>query len=138
MIFDRIEFADRYLGLAPRLAAALEFLRRPDLFKFPDGRHELDADRLFALVQSYRTKHYDECRWEAHRRYVDAKQTHTPRMREILAALAEVCEHTARPDEAQRWRNELESLAPSSSQAATSRPVPATLPATQRVPQPRN
>jgi serine/threonine protein kinase/tetratricopeptide (TPR) repeat protein len=47
---------------------------------------------------------------EAHRRYVEIKQTATPRMREILAALAEVCEQTGRADEAARWRAELDKL----------------------------
>jgi serine/threonine protein kinase len=47
---------------------------------------------------------------EAHRRLVETKQSNSPRMREVLAALAEVCERTGRADEAAQWRDELESL----------------------------
>ncbi len=37
------------------------------------GRHDLDGDDLFALVQEYTTRAADECVWEAHRRYIDVQ-----------------------------------------------------------------
>jgi tetratricopeptide (TPR) repeat protein len=40
-------------------------------------------------------------------------QTRGEHMRRVLSALADVCQHTARPDEAARWRVELAALSPS-------------------------
>ena len=34
-------------------------------------RHEVDGDSIYALVQEYLTKPQAECKWEAHRRYID-------------------------------------------------------------------
>ena len=71
MIVDRLANLDLYRGLAPRWVKALEFLRDSDLLSLSLGRHDLDGDRLFALVQDYETKPTEQCRWEAHRRYCD-------------------------------------------------------------------
>jgi biofilm protein TabA len=73
MILDRLEHAPLYSGLGPHLAAALKYLAQTDFAPLPDGRYELDGDRLYAIVQRYRTKPVAEARWEAHRRYVDVQ-----------------------------------------------------------------
>lgn len=73
MIVDRVSNMDFYRGLQPGFVRALEFLRDTDLLTIPVGRHDLDGDRLFALVQDYNTKPVEECRWEAHRRYCDVQ-----------------------------------------------------------------
>ena len=73
MIVDRISNKDFYRGLPPGLVRALQFLRDTDLLAIPSGRHDLDGDWLFALIQDYTTKPLDECRWEAHRRYCDVQ-----------------------------------------------------------------
>ncbi len=59
---------------------------------------------------------------EAHQRLTSAGLTTDPRMRAVLEALADVCDHTKRPDEAADWRAKLKEL-----EAATQ---PATRPAT--------
>jgi YhcH/YjgK/YiaL family protein len=71
MIIDRLENAAATAPLAPRLRQGLEWLRRTDLRALPEGRHDIEGDRLFALVQEYTTRRAAECRWEAHRRYTD-------------------------------------------------------------------
>lgn len=71
MIIDRLENAAATTPLAPRLRRGLEWLRRTDLGALPEGRHDIEGDRLFALVQEYTTRGAAECRWEAHRRYTD-------------------------------------------------------------------
>ncbi len=71
MIFDHICNARLYTGLGPNLDAALRFLEREDLSKLPNGRHELDGDKLFASISEYTTKPEDEAKWEAHRKYMD-------------------------------------------------------------------
>ena len=69
MILDALPQWRRYATLNPRFAQAFAFLERatPDT---PDGRHEIDGDAVFALVQRYQTQPVAE-HLEAHRRYVD-------------------------------------------------------------------
>lgn len=70
MILDTLDTIDRYAGLNPRFAAAFEFLRR--LGPAPAiGRHEIDGDSAYALVQQYETRPVEGAQLEAHRRYID-------------------------------------------------------------------
>ena len=65
---DHVELLDR---LPARLRQAVDFLRRADVHALATGRHDVDGDRLFALVQEYATRPPSECAWEAHRQYAD-------------------------------------------------------------------
>jgi hypothetical protein len=47
---------------------------------------------------------------EAHRRLGETGQARGPRMSEVLVGLAIVCERTNRPEEAARWRAQLQSI----------------------------
>lgn len=60
-----------YAALPPRFRRALEMLASTDLENLPLGRHDLEGDALFVLVQEYATKPQEAGRWEAHRRYAD-------------------------------------------------------------------
>ena len=51
MIIDRLANPAPLFQLPARLARALEYLRATDLMSVAIGRHDLDGDRLFALVQ---------------------------------------------------------------------------------------
>jgi biofilm protein TabA len=73
MILDRIEHAAMYRGLEPILREALDYLSSTDFSQVPEGRHVLDGERLFALVQRYQTKAVSDALWEAHRRYIDVQ-----------------------------------------------------------------
>ena len=73
MILDRLENAGFYRSLGAEIAMALDYLRRTDFSQIPDGRHELDGDRVFAIVQRYRPKPLTEAQWEAHRQYIDVQ-----------------------------------------------------------------
>jgi len=73
MILDRLQNASLYRGLGARIAAALDYLCAGDFTRLLPGRHELDGDRLFAIVQRYRTKPLVDAVWEAHRRYLDVQ-----------------------------------------------------------------
>ena len=73
MIIDRLANPSPLFQLPVRLARALEYLRATDLMSVPIGRHDLDGDRLFALVQEYTTRAADDCVWEAHRKYIDVQ-----------------------------------------------------------------
>jgi YhcH/YjgK/YiaL family protein len=73
MIIDRLANPAPLFQLPARLARALEYLRATDLMSVAIGRHDLDGDRLFALVQEYTTRAADDCVWEAHRKYIDVQ-----------------------------------------------------------------
>jgi YhcH/YjgK/YiaL family protein len=59
-----------YEVLGPRIAAGLRWLRSMDP-AIPDGRHPIDGDDVFALVQTYDTVPGTEKRLETHVRHVD-------------------------------------------------------------------
>jgi YhcH/YjgK/YiaL family protein len=71
MVSDILANAHLYTALGTRIARGLQFLAKTDLASLAPGRHELDGKRLFALVSDYTPKPLAECRWEAHRRYLD-------------------------------------------------------------------
>lgn len=75
MIADSLAHADRYVALHPLFRRGFEYLRRftPET---PDGRYEIEGDRLFALVQTLTTTPTAEKRFEAHRRYIDIQYLH--------------------------------------------------------------
>jgi biofilm protein TabA len=70
MIADTLQQHCRYNSLSPRFAAAFDFLK-----KLPagpaDGRHDIDGDNSFALVQSYTTRPQAQGTFEAHQRHID-------------------------------------------------------------------
>jgi len=73
MILDRLEAADRYVCLHAGFAKAFAFLRRADLTKLAPGRHEIDGDRVYAMVIQAPGRGRDAARLEAHRRYIDVQ-----------------------------------------------------------------
>jgi YhcH/YjgK/YiaL family protein len=73
MIIDNLSHTGSAGWLPARLRQALDYLRTTDLASVAIGRHDLDGDRLFALVQEYTTRTPNDCRWEAHRRYIDVQ-----------------------------------------------------------------
>jgi biofilm protein TabA len=77
MIFDLLTNAHLYAGLGPRIVLGFDFLAGTDLLALPTGRHEIDGDRVFALVSSYEPKPLSAGKWEAHRRYLDLQYVAT-------------------------------------------------------------
>jgi len=73
MIVDRIENAKLYKGFGHGVHEALDYLARTDLVKLPNGKQEIDGDRLFAVVQRYQAKPVAQARWEFHQRYLDVQ-----------------------------------------------------------------
>ena len=73
MIIDRIDNASIYNGVAPRLAAALAYLRDTDFAGMELGRYDIAGDEIYAMVQAYTTKAVSTGLWEAHRRYIDVQ-----------------------------------------------------------------
>ena len=56
MIYDTLAHASQYKGMHPGLDKALDFLCSADFSALPDGRQEIDGDRVFANIMSYTTK----------------------------------------------------------------------------------
>ena len=71
MIIDSIRNASLYYALGNRIAAALKYIESTDLPSLPKGKHEIQGDEVYALVQDYLTKPRDAALWEAHRKYID-------------------------------------------------------------------
>lgn len=71
MIIDRIDNAYFYYTVHPRFKRAFDYIHQLDTATIPVGRHEIDGDAMFALVQEYDTKLKEQGLWEAHRRYID-------------------------------------------------------------------
>ncbi|MCX5791774.1 MAG: YhcH/YjgK/YiaL family protein [Elusimicrobia bacterium] len=64
---------DKQAAPAPGIAKALAFLRREDILSLPDGKYEIDGERVFALVQRYATAAAGAPKFEAHRKYIDVQ-----------------------------------------------------------------
>ena len=71
MIVDRLDNAAQYYGLGEDIADGLRFLKESNLAALDTGRHEIDGERLFAIVAEYETQPVEERFWEAHRKYID-------------------------------------------------------------------
>jgi len=72
MILDELKNWRCYEALR-ELKPAFEFLEANAGKSLPEGRVEIDGDRLFALVQTYPPKPVAEAEFEAHRRYADVQ-----------------------------------------------------------------
>lgn len=87
MIFDRLILFSRFTGLSKNLSTALHYLATQDFSTARPGRIDLQGDELFALVQEYMTKPFEQGIWEAHRRYIDVQYMISGRERIFFAPL---------------------------------------------------
>lgn len=71
MIVDRLANAKKYSDMHPGFEKAFAFLRSSDLANLPEGRHEIDGDRLFCLISNGPGRTRAEAKLEAHRKYID-------------------------------------------------------------------
>jgi biofilm protein TabA len=71
MFIDHLENAERYYSLHPGFADGFAFLQRDDLAELPDGRHDIDGQRVFAIVSRTHGRGQERSPLEIHRRYID-------------------------------------------------------------------
>jgi YhcH/YjgK/YiaL family protein len=71
MILDSLTQADRYLVLHPLFARAFGFLRGTDLRMLMPGRHAVQGEQIFAIVEASAGRTRPEAKLECHRRYLD-------------------------------------------------------------------
>ncbi len=75
MILDTLERSARYVHLHAEFARAFSFLSTTDLRALPLGKHAIDGDRLFVLLDRQQGRGHDGAKLEAHRRYIDIQLT---------------------------------------------------------------
>jgi YhcH/YjgK/YiaL family protein len=75
MILDTLDRAARYEKLHPHFAAAFRWLRQADPSKLSPGRHEVDGDRLYVMVDHKDGRGRAGARLEVHRKYIDIQLT---------------------------------------------------------------
>jgi YhcH/YjgK/YiaL family protein len=71
MILDSLENYQLYSTINERIAKGFDYLLHTDLEAIPSGKHDIDDDTIFALVQEYQTKPLAECKLESHKKYID-------------------------------------------------------------------
>ncbi|MDD5404277.1 MAG: YhcH/YjgK/YiaL family protein [Sulfuricella sp.] len=71
MILDTLANAARYAPLHALFPRAFEFLRSPGLKALAPGRHPIEDERLFAIVEIAAGRNRDQAKLECHRRYID-------------------------------------------------------------------
>lgn len=71
MILDTLDNYHLYQSINERITKGFEFLHNTDLDAIPSGKHDIDGDTIFALVQEYQTKPLAECKLESHKKYID-------------------------------------------------------------------
>jgi len=71
MILAKLAEADRYSVLHPLFARAFEFLRKTDLMVLAPGKHDVQGEQLFAIVEACAGRTRADAKLECHRRYID-------------------------------------------------------------------
>ena len=73
MIIDKLSNSNIYSSLGERISKAFAYLKQTDFSKTELGKHEIDGDNIFALVNEYNTKDESEGKLEAHKKYIDVQ-----------------------------------------------------------------
>ena len=73
MIFGSIETCDLENIGHEGVRRAIEWARQHDLEALPNGRCDIEGDELYANVSEYDSKPFAECKFEAHKRYIDVQ-----------------------------------------------------------------
>ena len=73
MIIDKLENVKQYSFKYEGIYKAFEFLRHTDLINLGEGKHDIDNDDLFALVNTSNTTEIAGRYPEAHKKYIDVQ-----------------------------------------------------------------
>lgn len=74
MIAGHLKHWDKEKHLyAPVIQTAMGWLQSRDLKSLATGRHEIDGDKLYAMVNEYTTEPHEKRRAEAHHKYADVQ-----------------------------------------------------------------
>ncbi len=68
---DNIKNAKEYYNISERIELGLKYLETTDFSFVENGKHVILGEEIYALVQEYSSKLKSECKFEAHRKYID-------------------------------------------------------------------
>lgn len=71
MIKDNLQNLAYYNYLNSDIKHGLKYIRDTDFESLENGRHEIVEGKIFANIQEYTSKPEQECKYEAHKKYVD-------------------------------------------------------------------
>jgi len=71
MILDTLANSERYNAIHPLISRAFDFVIKTDLKCLTNGRHMIDGDQLFAIVERVPARKVAEAQLECHRKYID-------------------------------------------------------------------
>jgi len=72
MILDKSSNLAHYAALHPRFARVAQYLASTDLLSLPEGRYEIDGERIFiSMMDGRELKTREDAPLEAHDRYID-------------------------------------------------------------------
>ncbi len=71
MILDSLKNKAQYAALYPRFQAVFDFIDNNDVASLPCGRHDIDGDNIFVMVQELDLREVSAARLELHRKYID-------------------------------------------------------------------
>lgn len=71
MILDSLKNKALYEALHPRFKAVFDYIDSHDLATMECGRHDIDGDDIFVVVQEWDLRPTQEARLELHRKYID-------------------------------------------------------------------
>lgn len=71
MIVDKIENFELYSNLNKYFPIAFNYLKTTDFSIIEAGKHKIDEENVFAIVNEYKTQASANCSLEAHKKYID-------------------------------------------------------------------
>jgi YhcH/YjgK/YiaL family protein len=71
MICGNIKITKDYSSTNRNFVKAFEFLKSNNLKELTLGKHKIEGEKIFALVQEYTTQKEEEKKWESHEKYID-------------------------------------------------------------------
>lgn len=71
MIADNLKNCSLYTSTCKGLDKAFEFIKKYEQNELPEGRYDIDGEKVYAMVQHYDTFPKEQAKWEAHRIYID-------------------------------------------------------------------
>ncbi len=71
MVIDKIENYKLYANLSNKIAKAFDYINENDLNQMESGKHVIDHDDMYILIQEYVTKNIEDGKLEGHFKYID-------------------------------------------------------------------
>lgn len=70
MIVDRLDNLKLYESVNRNLKDVINYIENTDLYKLEVGKYKLN-DEVNIIRESYNTRHFEECYFEGHQKYLD-------------------------------------------------------------------